>query len=195
MKYSLFIVCFFIVILSVSKTYSQSDSLKLVNESNSLNGSDSLSVKQDTTEQITKFTMQKSTWKAIALSAVPGAGQIYVESYWKAPLFFGAAVALGYFIYRNDAQYADYQSKYNYLTCYLKYNESNNDVFIAKRRMNLYRDWRDQTAFYLMGVYVLAAVDAYVGAHLYDFDVSDDLSFSVTPNYQGGFSLNLSYSR
>jgi hypothetical protein len=41
----------------------------------------------------------------------------------------------------------------------------------------------------------LAAVDAFVGAHLYDFDVSENLSLGLgpTPSHLMGMSLHLEF--
>ena len=65
---------------------------------------------------------------------------------------------------------------------------------IEKNRREFYRDNRDMSAFYLLGVYVLATVDAYVGAHLFDFDVSDDaISYRIMPSREL-FSVNFQVS-
>ena len=60
---------------------------------------------QDST-QTTKaegFKMQKSPTGAIVRSLIlPGWGQYYVESYWKIPLFLGAAGTCAYFIIDNN---------------------------------------------------------------------------------------------
>ncbi len=43
------------------------------------------------------YIPSKSSWTAVLMSAVvPGAGQIYNESYWKAPLIWGIA---GWLVY------------------------------------------------------------------------------------------------
>jgi hypothetical protein len=147
------------------------------------------------------FAMQKSPLRAIICSIVPGAGQIYVENYWKAPLFAGAAGVLAYMVidYHNDYSIAENsQKKYEQLlkesspsinTDYIE-----DQIEIMKRRKDFYNNQRDMSAFYLLGVYVIATIDAYVGAHLYDFNIDDNLSIMLLPNMQMGASLNFAYT-
>jgi hypothetical protein len=124
--------------------------------------------------------MSKSPTGAIYRSlAMPGWGQLYVESYWKAPIFFAATGTLIYFIIDNQIKYSDYENRL------IGMSKNDIDYQITKLYREYYRDNRDMSGFYLIGVYVLAAVDAYVGAHLYDFQVDDKLSMymgvSATP--------------
>ncbi len=127
-----------------------------------------------------KFVMQKSPSGAIYRSLIlPGWGQWYVESYWKAPIFFAAAAGLTGAIIWNQVKFSE-QAK---LLGGMALNDPNYEI--TKLRREFYRDNRDMSGFYLIGVYILASVDAYVGAHLFDFDVNEDLSFKLTtsPNY------------
>ena len=58
--------------------------------------------------------MQKSPWGAVGRSAIiPGWGQIYNESYWKAPVIWGV---MGWFVYAwidNNNNYNDYKNLYS----------------------------------------------------------------------------------
>ncbi len=105
------------------------------------------------------FIMTKSPWGAVLRSAlIPGFGQIYNESYWKAPIIWGLA---GWFIYNwNDLNnlYKDNQELYKL-----------NNQSIYRIRRDFYRDQRDKFAIYLGLLYFLNLVDAYVDAHLFDF--------------------------
>lgn len=160
---------FFVIVVIffwyASTTYSQNDT--------------SLAETQSKTKS-SKFEMRKSPTGAIYRSLIlPGWGQWYVESYWKAPIFFAAAAGLTGAIIWNQVKFNE-QAK---LLDGMALNDP--DYEITKLRREFYRDNRDMSGFYLIGVYVLAAVDAYVGAHLFDFDVGEDLSFRLTtsPNY------------
>lgn len=139
------------------------------------------------------FVMQKSTWGALIRSFVlPGWGQYYVESYWKVPIFLGATGFLVYLIIDNNNKYQDYQRQYDEL----KAQETNTNSFqlqLLKTKKEFYRDNRDMSAFYMLGVYILAAIDAYSDAHLYDFNVNDDLSLSVRPNSSFGVTFYLNF--
>jgi hypothetical protein len=73
------------------------------------------------------------------------------------------------------------------------------DVF--KQRKNKYRRYRDLSIFAFAGMYLVAAIDAYVDAELSHFDISPDLSLRIEPNilidHRGaptaGFSLALCF--
>jgi hypothetical protein len=141
-----------------------------------------LNAQTDSTEEESKntYVMSKSPrtalWRSLAL---PGLGQLYVESYWKAPIFFGATVTLVYFIIDNHNNFVLYDNQLEVMS------KTDVDYNITKIYREYYRDNRDMSGFYLLGVYILSAVDAYVGAHLYDFQVDDNLAmgfgFSSSP--------------
>jgi len=146
---------------------------------------------QDTIKRQEKNYKTKSPTGAIIRSLIlPGWGQIYVESYWKAPIFFGAAAGLTYLIFWNDDQYTIKKNLYSKIK---SENPNDPELPLVKSSREYYRDNRDKSAFFLVGVYILAAVDSYVGAHLYDFDVNDDLSFQISPDYYRGAVLSLSF--
>ncbi|MDY0083878.1 MAG: DUF5683 domain-containing protein [Ignavibacteriaceae bacterium] len=118
----------------------------------------------DTTKENQTFVMQKSPWGAVVRSAVfPGWGQIYNESYWKAPVVWGI---MGWFVYNwidNNNKYIDYKN------LYIKTEQS-----LDREYRNFYRDQRDQFAIYIVLTYFLNLVDAYVDAHLFDFSVDEN---------------------
>jgi len=124
-----------------------------------------------------QFVMKKSPSRALIYSLLlPGAGQIYVENYWKAPIFMGGSAGLVYSIYFYNHEYSIYQSQYDAIK---NSDPTNSSLYLLSREKEFYRDNRDMSAFYLLVVYIFSAVDAYVGAHLYDFNVSDDLSLRI----------------
>ncbi len=111
------------------------------------------------------YVMSKSPWGAVLRSAIlPGWGQIYNESYWKAPVVWGfAAYFIAIWIQNNN----------KYVT--------NRDLFIQSPEVNrfrllrdFYRDQRDLFAIYLGITYFLNLVDAYVDAQLFDFTVEEN---------------------
>ncbi|MBI9072115.1 MAG: hypothetical protein JEY94_10985 [Melioribacteraceae bacterium] len=132
---------------------------------------------QDTTSNVqpvdSLFVMQKSPSGALWRSAViPGWGQIYNESYWKAPVFWGF---LGYNIsvwIRNNDDYHKWRNKISDN----KYNDdfSADDLATAQKYRDFYHEQRDQFAVWIALTYILNLVDAYVDAHMFDFDVTPD---------------------
>ncbi|MCW8850178.1 MAG: DUF5683 domain-containing protein [Melioribacteraceae bacterium] len=126
-------------------------------------------LKSDTSLNDSGFVMQKSPMGALLRSAViPGLGQFYNESYWKIPVIWGVSA---WFIYlwndRNDL-YIYYKDQYN-----ISLDEtSNGNSSFYKTRRDFYRDDRDLFAIYLGLTYFLNLIDAYVDAHLFDFDIN-----------------------
>lgn len=117
-----------------------------------------------------KFRMKKSPWLAVLQSAlVPGLGQLYNESYWKIPIIAGLVGYLGYEVYDNNKKFLDYRDRY--AASQTPENQYGNLSLQTLR--NFYRDQRDEFIWYLAIVYVLNLVDAYVDAHLFDFDVRE----------------------
>ncbi len=121
----------------------------------------------------TGFKQTKSPWVAVGLSAVvPGAGQVYNENYWKVPVIAGLA---GYWVYewvKLNNKYKDFRDQYNQSLI----TQPPNGISQYARIRDFYHDERDKFAWYLGALYFVNLVDAYVGAHLYDFDVTPDLS-------------------
>ncbi len=120
---------------------------------------------------IKKFKMRKSPTTAVLLSTVlPGAGQFYNESYWKIPIIGGLIGYFGYEYFRNNNLYKDYRDQYS--ASQTELNPLGN--FTLKTLREFYRDQRNDFVWYFLIVYVVSMVDAYVDAHLFDFDVSED---------------------
>lgn len=110
------------------------------------------------------FVMQKSPWGAVLRSAIiPGWGQIYNESYWKVPIVWGITGWLVYVWVDNNNLYKDNRNLFL---------QTGDDRY--KRFRDFYRDQRDQFAIYIVLTYFLNLVDAYVDAHLFDFNVDEN---------------------
>ncbi|HXG38899.1 MAG TPA: DUF5683 domain-containing protein [Bacteroidota bacterium] len=113
----------------------------------------------------------KSTTLAMVLSAVvPGAGQIYTGRYWKIPIIWGAGIYFGSIWSRANNLYKDARDRYQ-----ASLQGGGAGDAQARYERDFYRDERDRFAFYIAITYALNIIDAYVGASLYNFDVSDDL--------------------
>lgn len=123
-----------------------------------------------------KFVMTKSPWKAVVLSAIlPGLGQFYNESYWKLPIIAAIGGSLGYYFFYNNSKFLDYRDLYaNSLT---PQNPFGDDRY--KRLRESYRDARDQNLLYFAMFYLVNLADAYVDAHLYDFNVDKQINIGL----------------
>jgi hypothetical protein len=128
-----------------------------------------------------RYESTKSPLVAVLLStALPGAGQIYNESYWKAPIIWGIAFYWGYEWNQLNKQYKDFRGQYSQS---LKLNPPLGNIQLKSVR-DFYRDERDKFAWYLGALYLVNLLDAFVGANLYDFSVSPDLSHTPIPTAQ-----------
>jgi hypothetical protein len=148
-------------------------------------GTDSTAAAQDTAA----FVMQKSPWGAVLRSAiVPGWGQLYNHSYWKIPLVVGLSGFLVYGIVSEHQSYVDYRDQY--AASITPSNTTGN--LTLKRFREFYRDNRDTYAWWFLVTYLIQIADAFVDAHLYDFDVSDEVHahLGVAPAGRLVFSLS-----
>ncbi len=136
--------------------------------------------------------------RAVWMSALfPGLGQVYNRRYWKIPIVIGAYMGLGYATSWNNGMLTDYTRAYRDLmdsdpntNSYMNFfppttQESDIDrtwlTNIMQSRKNFYRRNRDLCIIAMVGVYLVAMVDAYVDASLSHFDISPDLSMDVSP--------------
>jgi len=144
------------------------------------------------------YLFKPSPRKAIIYSAIfPGLGQIYNRKYWKLPILYGGFVGLTYAILWNNGYYQDYLGAYqdimddnpdtNRWHNMLPYGRDPGTVDIQwftdvlQQRKDYYRYYRDFSIIGTVALYLIAMVDAYVDAQLFDFDISPDLSMRVEP--------------
>lgn len=136
--------------------------------------------------------------RAVWMSALcPGLGQVYNRRYWKLPIVVGGYLGLAYATSWNNTMLTDYTSAYRDImdtdpttTSYMDFfpptvSESDLDknwlTKVLQSRRNYFRRNRDLCIICMVGVYLLAMVDAYVDASLSHFDISTDLSMDITP--------------
>lgn len=116
---------------------------------------------------------------------VPGLGQAYNRKYWKVPVVYGSLATLYFVTSWNNRGYTRFKTA-------LRLNTDGDpetvDEFDGERKaedlryyMNSYRRNRDIAALGFAFVYILNVLDANVDAHLYDWNVDDNLSFRVEP--------------
>lgn len=143
----------------------------LLNQADSNNTDSTFTTEKSKQKLNKKFKMKKSPTTAVLLSmVVPGAGQFYNESYWKIPIIGGLVGYFGYEYFRQNNLYKDFRDQY--ITSQTPQNP-NGDLNLKELR-EFYRNERDNFVWYFMIVYVVNLVDAYVDAHLFDFDVKDE---------------------
>jgi hypothetical protein len=138
---------------------------------------DSLRVEAGATKTDTVSTGKSPTLAMLMSMVIPGSGQVYVHRYITIPIIWG----FGYYFAKswNDQnnRYIYFRDLFSASVAADTVNHQGNGVYQSNR--DFYRDDRDKFAFYLAITYILNIVDAYVGASLYSFDVSDNLGGSA----------------
>ena len=144
------------------------------------------------------FTFNPDPTRAVWMSALcPGLGQLYNRRYWKLPIVVGAFMGLGYATSWNNTMLRDYTTAYSDIMDNDPTTKSYMDFFaptvkeedldrswltnLLRSRKNYYRRNRDLCIICMIGVYLVAMVDAYVDAQLAHFDIAPDLSMDVAP--------------
>lgn len=121
------------------------------------------------------------------MSAVcPGLGQVYNHKYWKLPIVYGALGTAGYFLISNRTTYNNLKAAYikdinpkdGDVSIYYDQGYGLSDIQTAAEQ---YQTWMEYSTVAFAAIYVLQIVDATVDAHLYYFDVSEDLSLRIEP--------------
>ncbi len=148
-----------------------------------------------------------SVKRATTLATIcPGAGQIYNKSYWRVPIVIGGFATTIYCVDWNNRGYQRFKKAYRLRADYDKnpsnYPGGSTDEFggrysatFLKNLRDSYRRNRDLCLILTAGMYVLQIVDAHVDAHLRDYDISDDLSMTVSPMLDYGYSTYAGESR
>jgi hypothetical protein len=150
-------------------------------------------VPTDTTQVLRKDTVIHSAKRAALMSAIfPGSGQYYNKKYWKLPLVYGGFATMIAVLSFEQKYYSKYKKDYAYSVNHDSvpvlengYPYTYSDLLTVR---DYYRRNRDLTWIVTGVFYVLNILDAYVDGELFNFDISDDLSFHAEPalmNYSG----------
>jgi len=97
-------------------------------------------------------------WRSVLL---PGWGQLYNRKYLKSLIIGGGEIAIIYGIWYQHNQYHDAR-----------------DIGDTKAA-DFYRDDRNRLTWWLAGIILYSMADAYVDAHLMNFDLGRDLSLGL----------------
>lgn len=163
---------------------------------------------QDTSKNDSTSVVVHSPKKATYLALIPGAGQIYNKKYWKLPIVYSGFAVIGYFAITNRTEYLKYNDAY---ICKLNGNENklvtnydaSQGAFVCdvnnkycsdlsrrytseqlKSARDYYRRNMELSYIIMVAWYGLQILDATVDAHLYNWEVNDNLSVRVEPTIQ-----------
>lgn len=183
----------------MSEIFAESDSLGLT--AGELLEADSLAMaaKKKPDEWVPReFEFNPDPNRAVWMAALfPGLGQVYNRRYWKLPIIVGGYLGLAYATNWNNGMLRDYSKAYADLLDSDPETRSYMDLFapgvkeenldkswlqnVIRSRKNYFRRNRDLCIICMIGVYLLAMVDAYVDASLSHFDITPELTMDVAP--------------
>jgi len=129
---------------------------------------------------------------------VPGWGQAYNHEYWKIPIVYGALAIPTYAYFYNNGFYN--KTKFAYDAVFAATNGDSSKLPQIDKTVkrsdgtplgladyqnyrNQFRRDRDYSVLWLLIVWGLNVADATVFAHLKNFDVSNDFTLHIQPNF------------
>ncbi len=144
--------------------------------------------------------------KATIYSAIlPGLGQAYNKKYWKIPLVYAAIGGCVTAAIINQGEFKSMRDE-------LVFRENNAGLFQNTDFNNFnntqllefsdyHRRWRDNMIIFSLLAYTFNLIDANVDAHLFSFNVDQNLSMAVRPSFDftsykqtySGLSLTISF--
>ena len=148
----------------------------------------------DTVPAVPQHSPTKAMWMSVVL---PGLGQVYNKQAWKIPIIYGGAAGVTYFAITN------YRSREKFKNELINRQNGNTDALLERYAnypddniYSLYQSYNRsfQLSLVIGGVfYALNIIDAYVYGHLFDFEITDDISLHLRPNvdmftFDNGFS-------
>lgn len=147
-----------------------------------------------------KHSPKTATWLAL----IPGAGQAYNRKFWKMPIVYAGFGATIYFAVTNGDDYHLYKDAYDYkmginpdvsqhaMEEAAKYTADNLITLRDYYRRNMELSWIITAAWYIVQI-----IDANVDAHFFYYEISDDLTLHVEPQWTVrndiGVSLKLNF--
>ncbi|MBP5643721.1 MAG: hypothetical protein J6X10_05780 [Bacteroidales bacterium] len=161
---------------------------------------DTLIVKEDAPAEVVSIRKEHSPRTATLLALIPGAGQAYNRKYWKMPIVYTGFGVTTYFAITNRNDYHLYRDAYDYkmgvrtdvseqaIEESEKYTEDNLITLRDYYRSNMELSWILTAAWYLIQI-----IDANVDAHFFYYDIGDDLTLHVEPQFNTINEAGLGY--
>jgi Family of unknown function (DUF5683) len=157
---------------------------------------------QATPDSVTVDTLAKKEKKGSIFSGrpgksmimsliIPGSGQIYNKSYLRVPFVWGAVGGMGYLVHYNTQKYNCLKDAYVASIDKVPYTFPDHcnefDGITDPNRLKILRDEANNARqLSIVGfslVWLANGIDAFVNAHLKEFDIDEDLSFKVDAKF------------
>lgn len=130
--------------------------------------------------------------------ACPGLGHIYNKKYWKLPIVYGILGGMGFWVGTNIKDLNGYT---NALKAQLGDPPDNtasykgvSDVTQLRSRRDQFKNSMDLSIILTIVVYAIHVGDAVVDAHLFEYDVNEDITISLRPNVSSLSAFNASFA-
>lgn len=141
------------------------------------------SIQKTNTKTNTKLS--HSPTKATLYSLLPGLGQVYNKQAWKVPIIYAAEGAVLYFAITNYKGAQKFKKEYTLRANGIEEGKNPDYVNYPDQSIyNLYYAYQKNFELSIMGgalVYIFNIVDAMVYGHLFDYDISPNLSLNLSP--------------
>ncbi len=133
-----------------------------------------------------KLRRHKPLYAALFSMALPGLGQAYNRKYWKIPIIYAGIGGFSYGIYALSKDFTGYRNAYR-----LQVDEDPNTYgsykgVDDKATLQTYRDYYkrnlDLVCIFTGVWYALNIIDAAVDAHLFEWNMKDDIHLSWQPS-------------
>lgn len=161
---------------------------------------DSIATSEVNQDSLASSDVRPQKWvpkpkKAALLSLIPGVGQIYNRKYaWiKVPIIYGGFIGVGLGARFNQNTYEGYRDAYVLSVNGMEHAFGNASSADLKRARDRFDKFRQQTYVAMGAIYLAQIIEAYVAAHLIDFDIDDDLSLELKPTFQQEYHQGLGF--
>lgn len=134
-------------------------------------------------EEIDSVSLISPAKAAFYSAVLPGLGQAYNNSHWKIPIIYVGGAFIIQSVVHSNSEYNRFVRNMRIIDHDPEITEIDNRPFdVYERAAESARRNRDYTIIIGLGVYALNILDAYVEAHLKDFDLNDDLAMRIRPS-------------
>lgn len=142
-------------------------------------------VKDSTKHAFKHHSVKRACWQS---AVIPGWGQVYNKKWWKVPIIYAGFGGLGFAIGWNTKRFRTYRDAYRTrvdgdTTTIDEFDGvySDDNLIVLK---NFYKRNMNLACIFTGVLYALNIIDAAVDAHLFEYDISDDLTLRVEPQMQ-----------
>lgn len=152
---------------------------------------------QDTSKMVkasTQIAKKHKPRTAVWLSAIlPGLGQAYNKKYWKIPIVYAGFGGLSYAVYYTATNYQQARKAYRLQVDDDPFTKGEYKGYSDPETLKAQRDFHKRNLT-ISGIcmavwYSLNLIDAAVDAHLFDFNMSDDLALHWEPTMVNPYPL------